>query len=118
MADNRDPKPMPDRDAVLRAIQAHLGDECRVLDISNHRVECCPYYTLDPHDPSCETKLLWDIYDILSPKNVTDVKSDGIYYYAICPSCGKSLYRYAVNDNMIDFCQKCGAALCWKKPDE
>ena len=112
MADNRDPKPMPDRDAVLRAIQAHLGDECRVLDISNHRVECCPYYTLDPHDPSCETKLLWDIYDLLAPKPVTRTASNGEYHYGRCPVCNKALYKAASGPD-TKFCFNCGTQLQW-----
>lgn len=113
MTDNQTLKPMPDRDAVLRAIKAHLGDECRVLDISNHRVECCPYYTLDPHDPPCETKLLWDIYDLLSPKPLTHTKSDGEYRYGRCPVCDKAVYQNVSRPDTVKFCYKCGTQLQW-----
>lgn len=114
MADNRDPKPMPDRNTVLRAVRAHIGDGCNLnMDPDQNWCEWCPYYSFDVHDPPCEMRLLWDIYDLLSPKPLTHTKSDGEYRYGRCPVCDKALYQSASGPDTVKFCSNCGAFLQW-----
>lgn len=108
MTENKSPKTMPDRDAVLRAIQAHLGDGCYVHTDTGQK-EWCPYN----HDVSCETKLLWDIYDLLSPKPLTHTKSDGEYRYGRCPVCDKAVYQNVSRPDTVKFCYKCGTSFLW-----
>ena len=100
-------KTMRDRQRILAAIKTHLDRGCFVIAKDGQK-EFCPYYDIEV---PCETQIFLDVYDLLSPKPVSNVRSDGIYYYGSCPSCGMALHHNSTRS--FRFCTSCGTALQW-----
>ena len=100
-------KTLSDRQRILTAIQTHLDRGCFVIAKDGHK-EFCPYYDIEV---PCETQIFLDVYDLLSPKPVSNVRSDGMYYYGSCPSCGMALHHNSTRS--FRFCTSCGTALQW-----
>ena len=101
------------RQRVLDAIKIHLDRGCFEID-KNGQKSFCPYYDIEV---PCETQIFLDVYDILSPKPVSNMKYDGMYLYGSCPSCGNALYHNVVMEETLRFCQYCGASIQWNAPE-
>lgn len=106
-------KVLQDRQRVLTAIRVHLDRGCFEID-KNGQKSFCPYYDIEV---PCETQIFLDVYDLLSPKHVSNMKYDGMYLYGSCPSCGRALYHNVVVEETLRFCQYCGAAIQWNAPE-